>query len=163
MAERDITVERVRYQFTYDPDTGIFLHRHKARGIRRAIAGCTRSDGYVLLCMDRRMYLAHRVAWIYVYGVWPSKFIDHIDRNPSNNRILNLRDVGQSENMQNQTTARNNTTGVLGVHFNTKHQKYVASLMLGRKPVFCKYFASLEDAINARKDAERIFHKGKPI
>ena len=56
------------------------------------MAGSVHSTGYVRIGIDGRKYTSHRLAWLYVHGVWPSDQIDHINRNRSDNRIANLRE-----------------------------------------------------------------------
>jgi hypothetical protein len=74
-----------------------------------------RKDGYVVINWNYKLHLAHRMAWLYVYGEWPTKHIDHIDRNPTNNAISNLRDVPRWVNKLNVDPQSNNTSGHPGV------------------------------------------------
>lgn len=89
---------------TYDTETGEFYwnespNEHISVG---DVAGFLHPiTGYIIVGLLGKTYLAHRLAWFYVYGVWPENHVDHIDRNRSNNRIVNLRDVTPAENMAN--------------------------------------------------------------
>lgn len=86
-----LTVERLRELLDYDPETGVFRWKEPRRKCRVGeVAGSLRKDGYVKIQVDGRFYQAHRLAWLCVYGVWPSA-IDHIDGNRANNAIANLR------------------------------------------------------------------------
>lgn len=112
-----ITVEELKRYLNYEPETGIFTWKEKASrsttvGSR---AGNTRPDGYVVITLKGRKYLAHRLAWLYVYGVWPTCIVDHIDRNPNNNRISNLRDVTAKQSSYNTGMFSTNSSGVKGV------------------------------------------------
>lgn len=82
-------------------------------------AGCLdKSTGYVVIRINGYKYKAHRLAWTYVYGDYPKgeqPYIDHIDGNPSNNRIVNLKVSSGAENMRNQKKHSRNTSGVTGV------------------------------------------------
>jgi hypothetical protein len=103
MARDDLTAERLRELLDYDPQTGNLIWRQKAHGRPAGeVAGCRTSRGYWRVGVDRVEYKAHRLVWLHVYGEWPSKQIDHINRNACDNRIENLRDVTASENLVNR-------------------------------------------------------------
>lgn len=100
----DLTAEMVRQLLSYDPHTGVFTWRVKPAPAIRAgsIAGRTDARGYSGINIRYKKYASHRLAWLYVTGEWPSQQIDHIDKNPSNNRFSNLRDVSGSDNCLNR-------------------------------------------------------------
>lgn len=101
-----ISRERLKELFSYDPETGVFLHLVGNRRIKRGASavGIT-SRGYARVYILGRSYCAHRLAWLYVYGRWPLEELDHIDRNKLNNRIDNLREVTHYENILNRRNA----------------------------------------------------------
>jgi hypothetical protein len=74
----------------YNPESGIFTWRGTNR--RGRVAGCRASDGYVKIAVDRRQYLAHCLAWLYVHGKWPH-YVEHINGIRHDDRIANLRNV----------------------------------------------------------------------
>lgn len=112
-----LTFERLREVLDYDPLTGVFSWRVRLSDKTRlgAIAGTTKDKGYVQVRIDGVKYLAHRLAWLYVTGKWPEDVIDHVDRNPSNNRLVNLRPATRRENHQNLNMRKANTSGFTGV------------------------------------------------
>lgn len=116
-SDHTLTLERLREVLDYDATTGIFRWKIVRPRVRIGdIAGNMQTDGYWRLCIDARQYKAHRVAWLYVYGVWPSVELDHRNEIKSDNRIANLREDLDDRNSQNQTRAhRNNRSGYLGV------------------------------------------------
>jgi hypothetical protein len=65
-------------------------------------AGTLHKKGYTQIKINGNRFMAHRLVWFVTYGKFPDNFIDHIDGNPSNNKIENLRDVTQKVNGQNQ-------------------------------------------------------------
>lgn len=104
----DLPRERLLEVLSYDPGTGIF---HWRPGTRREgfVAGTIVSEGYISIGIDRRCYKAHRLAWLYFHGIWPSAVVDHIDGDTSNNRIENLRDVTHAQNGLNRHVPREYT------------------------------------------------------
>ncbi|WP_230878255.1 HNH endonuclease signature motif containing protein [Burkholderia sp. 9779_493] len=111
-----------------------------------------------------RMY-AHRLAWFYVYGEWPSGDIDHIDGVRTNNAINNLRDVPRGVNMQNQRRARSNnrTSGLLGVTWHARRYRWCAQIQVDGKRKGIGYFDDAETAHQAYLDAKRKLHAGCSI
>jgi hypothetical protein len=87
----ELTAERLRELLNYDPDTGVFTWRVRPVHSHRVgdIAGSVRTTrGYRLIGVAGRVYKAHRLAWLYMMGEWPKDQIDHINRDPSDNRFL---------------------------------------------------------------------------
>lgn len=108
--------------------------------------------------LDGRLYLAHRLAWFYVHGVWPSQQIDHINRCRTDNRLVNLREATSSENCQNRPLQRNSTSGHTGVTWNATLLKWHARISLGGKRRHIGWYHTKEEAIKARKAAEASLH-----
>jgi hypothetical protein len=108
VAKNDIlTYEEAMQLFDYNPESGIItwkIDNHKAR--IGNIAGYLHSYGYIQIMVGHREYRAHRLAWLLMYKVWPSKNIDHINGIRDDNRIFNLRDVSQRENSCNRKEHR---------------------------------------------------------
>lgn len=96
---------------------------------------------------------AHRVAWFLSHGKWPDNLIDHIDGNPSNNRIENLRDCSDAENCRNRAKARNNRSGVTGVSWASRNKSWHAYIYVSRSRIDLGYFKTLEEAKKARAEA----------
>jgi hypothetical protein len=160
-----LTRERLLEVVEYDATTGSFtwtVDRHCVAG--GSSAGSIKSNGYVCVCIDGRRYYAHRLAWLYVHGRWPSGVIDHIDRNGLNNSMSNLRETTQSANLLNQKRVRKpNKQGFMGVHRNGN--RYCAGLTVEGQYIHLGMFDSAEEASAAyeRKKAdfvERVRGKG---
>ena len=94
----ELTAERLRERYDYNPHNGKF-YVGSGRGFGEE-RGCAHPKGYIKLLVDRKWYLAHRLAWLYVHGVWPSDVIDHINGIKTDNRLVNLRDITQLENIR---------------------------------------------------------------
>ena len=94
----------LQHLFTYDPDTGVFRWRvkHSRNVVVGREAGTAKPDGYGFIRFNKRRYYSHRLAWMYVYGEDPGELqIDHIDGDPRNNRINNLRLANDAQNRWN--------------------------------------------------------------
>jgi len=109
--------DRLREAFNYDPETGVLTWqiRTSNRSHVGKEVGSPDGQGYRILMLDKCLLRTHRVAFAHYYGTWPTGFIDHINGNRSDNRISNLRDVSNAENLQNNLKPqRNSTTGLRG-------------------------------------------------
>jgi len=126
-----ITRYNLKKVLRYYPSTGVL--RWLTKRSRGKIAGHTSLDGYLRIRYQGINYLSHRLVWLYVYGYFPEKAIDHIDLNKTNNKLVNLREATRNENQYN-SLARNKL-GVKGVEVN--YNKYRA------KATFNGHFYSL--------------------
>lgn len=145
MAE-DLTAETLRSILRYDPDTGHFYSRQPSRQDPGKPVGFRRLNGYWFTRVRDRQYRLHRLAWLYVYGVWPTHQIDHINGDPSDNRIANLRDVPPIVNSQNKSRPqRNSTTGYLGVS-KSRSGGYRASVQIKGRSFYLGTFDTAEQA-----------------
>ena len=100
----DLNHEYLKFILAYDPVGGAFYWnvRKSSKTKIGDRAGVLHPNGYVYIRIDGFGYRAHRLAWFYVFGVWPTLEIDHIDRVKTNNGILNLRDVTAKVNQNNK-------------------------------------------------------------
>lgn len=114
------TLDQVSRLLSYDPITGILTwlddcHKHKLG----QIAGYKAKHGYIVVNLfangKRSGYYAHRIAWLLVTGEWPSKHIDHIDMDGTNNKWNNLRLATRTQNKGNMQAYKNNSSGYKGV------------------------------------------------
>jgi hypothetical protein len=158
-----ISVERLREVLDYNPDTGVFIRkvpmgRHGCH-VAGDVCGTTTKRGYIFICVDKFKSMAHRLAWLYVYGVWPEGDLDHINQNKSDNRICNLRQVSRKENMQNVTLHKHNTSGVKGVAWHGQCKKWRAYIFADYKQISLGVYDTFEDAVKARKSAEVKYHR----
>jgi len=112
----ELTQRQLKSVIKYIPVCGLFLWTENYPGKRRGTVVCSPTTGkYTYISIYGKRYPAHRLAWLYIYGEWPPDQIDHIDGEPSNNRLDNLRLATNSENQQNRKIASNNTSGAKGV------------------------------------------------
>lgn len=133
----------------YDPDTGLFVWKKSGKGIpgKGEIAGCIQNTGYAIMRLQRIVYYQHRLAWKYIYDEDPQdKYIDHINRNKSDNRINNLKVVTMSENCNNKDLLTSNTSGYTGVSWSKHAKKWSARFWANGKGHLVGYFDDPEEA-----------------
>lgn len=128
------------------------------------MAGClNKKDGYRYIKINGKLYLEHRLAWLYVHGVMPPDMVDHRNRIRDDNRIDNLRLATNAENQQNRDKPKNNTSGVTGVTWNKRSGKWLAQIMVNRKNIYLGIFVIKNSAISVRRDAEEKYQPMKHI
>lgn len=144
---------------SYDENSGEFMWKTRLsnRGVVGKIAGTPSTHGHVQIRINGVFYKAHRLAWLYVYGELPDGEIDHINHNPYDNRISNLRNVSHKENARNQSMRKTNTSGVTGVYFYKRDRKWDAKIMVDGAMIHLGRFVNKIDAIIARKMAEQEY------
>lgn len=164
-----LTQERVRELFDYDSETGVLTRKTDVRSGRGSDRGsgkiqCQagdvagkihRSSGYLDVRADGPIYRVHRLIWLWVYGYFPEHDIDHIDRDKTNNRLVNLREVTRSCNVRNRPRLTNNKSSVSGVHFCTTHKRWQAYLTVDKKRKKLGYYDEFLDAVKRRFLAEQ--------
>jgi hypothetical protein len=140
----------------YDKNTGkLFWKVSPSRKMKVGDeAGCLNSRGAVEIIYKGKQYRAHRVIWEMVYGEPPKNTIDHIDGNPSNNRLENLRDVSHAENRRNNKVSKANRSGVSGVRACPSCDGYWV-VTIGKQ--YIGYFDDFDKAVGARQIAEEIY------
>lgn len=149
----ELTQQKLMALLVYCQETGTF--RWKVSTSNRVKVGdvagtINTTTGYLVIGISGEKHLAHRLAWLYVYGVWPSAEIDHINRDRADNRIENLREASHIENMRNLSKPRNNTSGHVGVVWCKRLQKWRAQIEHENKRIHLGYYIEQEDAIAAR-------------
>ena len=118
-------------------------------------SGFIEKTGYCRNRINGKQYASHRLIYLYHHGYLP-EFIDHIDNNPLNNRIENLREATAAQNQYNKKINKNNTSGVKGVHWHVRNKKWQVQLRIDGKP---KSFGSYHDIEVAKFIAETMRHK----
>jgi len=171
MTQRTLTQSYLKECLWYLSDSGIFIwkirprahfHTEKtwkiwlaSRAGKRAGEGNSKKRNRIRI--NDELYFAHHLAWLYHYGDFPKYQIDHIDHNPSNNRISNLRDVPHISNIQNQSLRSTNKSGVTGVCWSNKAKSWRATIMVNCKHIPLKLSKDFNEAVQARADAERRY------
>jgi hypothetical protein len=150
-----LTQEALKKRLKYEPDTGAFIwiNTNSYRFKNGSVAGTLNSTGYWVIILDRKQYLAHRLAFLYMNGEMPTHQVDHIDHNKTNNKYSNLRLVTNSENSKNLKLDKRNKTGVSGVQFRKKYGIFIARINVDKKDIYLGSFKNFDDAVLAREKA----------
>lgn len=140
-----ISQKIVRDLLIYNPYTGELLWRESQLfGKRETGSTATRlsTHGYLIVSLKSKVYLAHRIIWLYVYGYMPEHQIDHIDRNKTNNKLNNLRETSASCNVKNSKISKLNKSGVKGVIYKKRKKAWIAFIKTDNKVVMkqCQEF-----------------------
>lgn len=158
-ADSTLTQARLKELMHYDPDTGVFVRIAKARGAKVGKSSwADNGHGHIRMTVDGVQYVAHRLAWFYVHGVWPIKFLDHINGNRQDNRICNLRECDDELNQQNRHAApSHSSTRLIGA---TPHQgRFRAQIRVKKKLIRLGCFDTAEEAHAAYLKAKRELHE----
>jgi len=157
MSKKKLTQKRLKEVLSYNPKTGIFIWINtKAHRLNNGdVAGYKEPDGYIQIRVYGVLQKAHRLAWLYVYGYLPENDLDHIDRVPYHNWIDNLREVSASCNMRNCGNRKNNTSGIKGVSFDKRKNKWASYLMVNYVKKNLGTYISFDNAVCARLAGEQ--------
>ena len=163
-----LTSDTLKQLLEYSPITGKFTWKVRRNGhgggVRPGdIAGKTNPvSGYIAIGVNGGLYLAHRLAFLYMTGEWPKKQVDHIDRDPANNAWRNLRPCTNKQNCENLSLRSDNKTGFAGVYWITRMQRWIAEVHHHGQRIHLGTFRLKEDAIRARKLGEKKYFTHAP-
>lgn len=167
----NLTFEQVNAVLSYDPETGHLTWKPRGRDMfwddrsfktwntrfaNKRAGSLKGTNGYENVGIFNSLYLSHRIAWLLHYGEWVEE-IDHIDHDPLNNRIVNLREADRKTNMQNTSMSSANTSGFNGVHWHKWHGKWCAAISVNSKKVQLGLFTNFDDAVAAREEANKFY------
>lgn len=151
MVTQILTQKRLKELLSYSPETGVFTWisptGNRVKQGQQCL--CTDKHNYVVIRIFNKLYKAHQLAWLYTYGTF-AKELDHINRNPNDNRIANLRVATRSEQMHNAGMLKNNTSGVKGVSWHKPSKRWHVRIWIDGKCKSFGYFDCLEKAKKER-------------
>lgn len=150
-----ITAADVRRYLSYDASTGVLTWIAGRR--RGRPAGYLTVNGYIHVGLCRRLYLGHRLAWLYVHGEWPPAQIDHVDGDRANNRLSNLRLALPRQNSWNYRKPITNKSGMKGACEN-RPGRWIAQIKANGKKYYLGTFDSAAAAHAAYCEAAARFH-----
>lgn len=153
----ELTQELLKLHLHYEPETGVFTWiRPRAKRVKKGDRAGSVHEGYWAIKIFHRRYPAARVAFLYMTGRWPSKEVDHRDRNPLNDAWGNLREASRSQNCCNKRVR--NKTGFIGVT-EEKSGKFKARVKLNGVRTYLGLFNTAGEAADAVMKAKREKHR----
>ena len=152
-----ITQEELKEVLDYDPETGIFRWKTKKPGIPkdRVFAGRPGIRGYIRIMLNGRIYGAHHLAWLYTYGKFPDKYLDHKNGITSDNWITNLREATASQNAANRKVCRN---GLKGAYWHKNRREWSSAMNKDGNRIHLGWFKTELDAHAAYVEAASRLH-----
>jgi hypothetical protein len=161
-----ITAERLREVLDYNPKTGLFTWRHvpdksvqwNGRHAGRPAGHPCKTLGYVLLKVEGRLCRAHRLAWLYMTGKWPTGEIDHVNGDGLDNVFANLRLATRSEQNRNVRAHRDSTSGLKGAYWDKRTSTWLAQIRHEGKQHYLGKYQTAEEAHAAYCEAARRLH-----
>lgn len=161
----ELTQELLKEWVHYNPETGIFTWKKHIKPYKVGKEIGSSSGNYLetYFSPTKKTYSLHRLVWFYIYGKWPENGIDHINRNPRDNRLDNLRDCSPHINSHNITVVGNSATGYTGV-FRDKRNKsrpYFAKICIQGKPKYLGFFKTPEEASTVYQKVKNQLLSGK--
>ena len=145
--------------FCYHPESGdiIWLKHQKNNQVKvGSVAGAKNKSGHIMIGYAGRRWYAHRLAWFLYYGEWPRTHIDHINGNPLDNRITNLRLATQSQNMMNKRKLSSSRGKFKGITWHNRNKKWVAQIKKDGKNTYLGSFPSQEEAHAKYREVAQI-------
>jgi hypothetical protein len=103
--------------------------RRKVKGLR---VGQVNNKGYRIARIEGKTVLVHRIIFFLFHGYVPT-VVDHVDGDPSNNRIENLRECTHAQNQYNRKIDARNKTGVKNVYWHGRDRLWVVRMKLSGK------------------------------
>ena len=155
-------LSELKEYLSYDPESGAFTWiKSPCYHIKNGrIANSRDKKGYIQIMLKGRYFLAHRLAWLFYYGLMPKDCIDHINGVKFDNRICNLREATNAQNVQNVTKpSRANKTGYLGVSWDNTNKKFKAVISVNGRHKHIGRFTSAEEAYEAYLTKKREYHE----
>ena len=158
MGESEITQELLKEHFEYR-DGHLWWAKPTAKRVRvgQQFGSCY-NTGYMVGGLKGKIYLEHRLIWLYHYGVWPKGHIDHINGARDDNRIENLRESTRQQNMFNRKSF-GKTSGYKGVSWSKAGKKWLAQYTYKGKIYYLGLYETEEEAAEAYQKATEHLHK----
>lgn len=131
-----LTQEYVQKLFHYNPKTGILTRKVRTHGHKKGSVVGRLTSGYLNVNIQAKPYRVHNIIWLHVYGKFPKGIIDHINQNPIDNRLCNLRETNYAGNSRNAAKSRLSKTLVRGIYWSKFESRWKASIYVKGKTYY---------------------------
>jgi hypothetical protein len=151
---RSLTRQRLKEVLLYDEQSGVFTWAvDRVNAPKGKVAGCHDGHGYIIISVDGKRYMAHRLAMLYVHGFFPEE-VDHQNHVRDDNRLINLRPTDKSGNRKNTSMLARNSSGVVGVSWTKRIGERKDKWEVRACGKFIGYFDDFFEAVCKRKSVE---------
>lgn len=168
MNHDQLTQDVVKRFVDYNPETGVFtwlLRQRESFPTKRSwstwnarfagkAVGAADKHGYLHTTINYIPIKLHRLAFLCMLGRLPDGEVDHINGITNDNRWVNLRDVSHAENGRNTKRPSDNSSGVVGVSWSSRDQRWMSSITKDGETISLGYFKDFDQAVAARRSAE---------
>lgn len=145
-----LSIFQVKEKLHYDPGAGVFTRIAPTKGYKLGQkSGYSQKNGYIGITVAGHKVYAHRLAFFYMTGKWPSNDVDHINGDRSDNRWVNLRLATRSQNMWN-------VSGIIGAYF--QNGRWFSSIKVNGVKKALGGYSTKEEAAAVYKKAKRELH-----
>lgn len=151
---KTINQSELKESLYYNPDTGEFYRYSTGR-----VVTAVNNTGYIHININGKKYLGHRLAFLYMTGKFPEEDVDHINGNRTDNRFSNLRVATKAQNNLNRKLNNNSSSGVKGVTFNKKLNKWLVQLQINKQKMYFGVYSDFELAELVSEEAIKKYHK----
>ena len=138
-------------------DDGNFYWKKAKKGCAAGRKAGAYRRGYVVIGLDNKIHLAHRLAFLLSHGYLPDH-IDHINGNKSDNRIQNLREATRSQNLSNRVAPKTNSTGIKNVSWDKQKKTFKVVVGINNKQKTIGRFKDIELAELVAIEARNKYH-----
>lgn len=152
-----ITQEKAIEIFEYRDGVLYWKENRSRKKLKGKPVGTSNEQGYIRTTVDHKPYKVHRLIFLMHHGFMPES-VDHIDGNPANNRIENLRPATRSQNSMNAKTRSDNSSGVKGVSWYKRLGKWQVYVVANKRHVTVGYFDCRDEAEAASVKARLKLH-----
>jgi hypothetical protein len=156
MANEILSQEYLKSIFEYKD--GILYWKAPRKGIKIGDIVGGQTKHYKSVVIDKKRYYLHRIIYMMFHGFFPC-YVDHIDGNKFNNKIENLRQATQSQNLANRKLCKKNKSGAKNVYWAKSYKKWEVMICVNKKRLFMGRFNDLNDAIKIAEQTRNKFNE----